>query len=124
MRWKAFLKEHSSVVVLGMPSAPLRYLLALRRKTGGPPILVVHRPSLLLSFIPLAHLCRRTSLASGELLLLELSDLAARLRERRLILLPADEESRKFTEKYREQLESNYVIRDGGLGKGDLYDTF
>ncbi|MBR4873705.1 MAG: hypothetical protein IKV00_07700 [Clostridia bacterium] len=120
MRWKDFAKEHRSVVVLGLPPTPVRYLLALRRKTGLTPILFARRIPFSLVLFPVVPFCRRVTDVSGELLVMELRDLAARHRERQLILLPADAESRRFAEQYRAVLETNYVIRDEDLGEGDL----
>ena len=120
MRWRDFVKEHRTVVVLGLPSSPVRSLLALRRKTGLTPLLFAKKIPLSLALLPVVPFCRRVTDASGDLLAMELRDLAERYRERQLILLPADAESRRFAEQYRDILETNYVIRDEDLGEGDL----
>ena len=120
MRWRDFAKDHRSIVVLGLPPTPVRYLLALRRKTGLTPLLFAKKIPVSLALFPVVPFCRRVTDASGELLAMELSDLAERYRERQLILLPVNGESRRFAEQYRDILETNYVIRDGDLGEGDL----
>lgn len=120
MRWKDFAKEHRSVVVLGLPHAPIRSLFAIRRQSGCVPILFAKKQPFLLSVFPVARFHKRVTDTQGDLLAMELLALSDRYRDRYLVLLPADGESRRFTEQYGELLETNYVIRDGGLGEGDL----
>ena len=110
MRYETFLRNHTETVVLGLPETPVRYLQSLCKICGRRAFLLC--PGLLFPFhlLPFARVLPTASRFS-DILLMELTDFAAKNEGKRLTLIPATEEAISFAKANVDALEADYVIR-------------
>ena len=106
----SFIRKHTCTVVLGISSTPFQDLLRIYQSTGTPPLVVA--PDFPVSLLLCPFIKRQKSADSrfGELLLIELSDLAMRLPDKQITLIPASAPARRFVKENRTRLEADFII--------------
>ena len=117
MLQKSFLRTNTGTLILGIPR--IRLLWRLYQKTGNRPIVVARRFPLTLSFFPFAKLVRSSARGFSGILVMELTDLAARSEGRCMRLIPVTEEACQFVRSYQTALEASYVIEWTFIEQGD-----
>ena len=106
----SFLRKHTCTVVLGISASPLRDALRICKSTGKPPFVISsHFPPSLL-FCPFIKRQKSADRRFGEILLIELSDLAARHPDKQMTLIPASDPARRFVTENKAKLEADYII--------------
>ena len=119
MLQRSFLRVHTGTVVLGVPAAPIRYLMRLYRMVGARPVVVARRFPLFLALFPFATLRRSSVRSFSDLLAKELADLAEQHGGKYMRLIPATDEALQFARKYQGVLETSYVIEWTSTEQGD-----
>lgn len=107
---RTFQKNHCLTVILGLTPRPIPHLFSSYRRNGvRPTVIAYHIPMLLLLF-PFARFYKIPRYHVSEMLYLELTAFSERNRDKKLTLVPATAEMRRFVEQYRERLETDYIL--------------
>ena len=111
MDQKRLLQQYRGYVLLGLPPSPVSYLTGFRCRHGDRPHVFLRRCPLWLRLLPLAKTHTSAARHRHEILIMELSDFAARNAEKLLTLIPCSPEALRFVQRNKETLEQSYILQ-------------
>ena len=111
MDQKRLLRQYRGYVLLGLPPSPVSYLTRFRRRHGDRPHVFLRRCPFWLRLLPLAKTHTSAAQHRHEILIMELSDFAARNAEKLLTLIPCSPEALRFVQRNKETLEQSYILQ-------------